>query len=722
MSTPNPVTTQPGRFRKLFKAPIYEGDEDKTRRARILNAILWIELATMVVGALFLPFSTNVLSGLLPILGFLALAIIGLALLHRGFIEFASVLLVIGLYIAETALVLVSGGIFSPLTSGYIVVMSVTGLLLNRRLFFSLGGLSLASILVITLLQTSGLALPVLIDFSTPMQAAAAVVGNSFTAVLLFYLAVSSLSDALARARQSNRELKMIQSSLEERVKARTEQLQTSAEVGRAAVSILDTNQLLLEIVNLITNRFGFYYAAVFLTDSTNQWAVLREATGDAGRVLKERQHQLEIGGQSMVGTVMKTRKARIALDVGDEAVRFANPLLPNTRSEIALPLMVGSRVIGALDVQSMQVAAFDEASAGVLQSMADQIAIALSNTLQFQQTQTGLQRTRQLYEASTAISNAKDASDILRELMTKAVPDADAAQILTYGPRDETDRYAYFEVAATWAHIESELVWPLGTRIAPDQVPTVPELASEPYLIRDAADQETASHQQVLLQALGMRALLGYALIAGSQPVGLLLITYREPHLFMVAETQPLQALTGQVAVTLRNQQLVREEATAVKQLDEINRRLTTHAWNEYVRATGAVMHTEDVGPSAYASSEPAPTVLTAPITIHGEEIGMLRLEDANPDREWTVNEWALARAVAGEVSVALENARLIEETERRAGREARLNQIAQQLRQATDIHTILQTATEQLSLALDTSHAQAQVGHRADREKVQR
>ena len=147
------------------------------------------------------------------------------------------------------------------------------------------------------------------------------------------------------------------------------------------------------------------------------------------------------------------------------------------------------------------------------------------------------------------------------------------------------------------------------------------------------------------------MRALLGYALIAGSQPVGLLLITYREPRLFLAAETQPLQALTGQVAVTLRNQQLVREEAAAVKQLDEINRRLTGQAWAQYARTTGAVMHQEDAGPSAYASSEAAPTVLSAPIMIHGEEVGMLRLEDADPDREWTPNELALTRAVAGEV-----------------------------------------------------------------------
>ena len=510
--------------------------------------------------------------------------------------------------------------------------------------------------------------------------------------------------------------------TLEQRINARTEQLRASADVGRAAVSILDTNQLLSEIVNLITDRFGFYYAAVFLADSTGKWAVLREATGEAGRMLKERQHKLEIGGQSMVGTVMKTRKAHIALDVGDEAVRFANPLLPDTRSEITLPLAVGTRVIGALDVQSMQMAAFDEASAAVLQSMADQIAIALSNTLQFHQAQTALRRTRLLYETSTAISNAQDASGILQALMTQAVTNATAAQILTYGPLDEAGQMAYLEVAASWARESSVQALPAGARLLPDQVPLLPASVSEPYVVRDAADPSVPPAQQQIMAALRMRALLGYALVAGSQPVGTLLIMYREPHVFTPVETQPLQALAGQIAVTLRNQQLVHEQALARQQLDEINRRLTGQAWEQYARLRGQAVRKIDVGAGiSLDSSAPLAKTLAAPVLIHGQEIGMLRLEDAAPDREWTPNEQALIQAVAGEVAIAIENARLIEQTERRAQREARLNQIAQRLRQTTDIHSVLQTAIEQLSLGLDTSHAQAQIGKRPDRERAQ-
>jgi GAF domain-containing protein len=518
------------------------------------------------------------------------------------------------------------------------------------------------------------------------------------------------LNQTYARQHELEANLKQLQEDEARRLKAYTEQLQIGADVSRAVVSILDTNQLLREIVNLITDRYGFYYAAVFLADNTNKWAVLREATGEAGRILKERKHQLEIGGQSMVGTAMRTRKARIALDVGDEAVRFANPLLPDTRSEIALPLVVGTRAIGALDVQSTQAAAFDEASAAVLQSMADQIAIALSNTQQFQQAQAALQRTRQLYEASTAISNAEEPNGILHELMTKAVTDATTAQILTYGPLDENGQLAYLEVAASWAADNTTPELTVGMRVRPEQVPSIPAFATEPYTVRDAADQTLPPNQQVV-QALGLRAMLGYALVAGSQPVGLLLIGYREPHMFTPMETQPLQALAGQIAVTLRNQQLVREQMLARQQLDEINRRLTGQVWEQYARNRGQAVRKVDIGPGV-ETDLPAASELSAPVLIHGQEIGMLRLEDTTPDREWTRNEQALIQAVAGEVAIAIENARLIEQTERRAQREQTISAITNQIYSATDVRKLLQITAEELRRATGSARAVVRLG----------
>ena len=181
-------------------------------------------------------------------------------------------------------------------------------------------------------------------------------------------------------------------STQEERVGARTVQWRAVLEVSRAASTIHDPDQLVAEMVNLISDRFGYYYAAVFLLNEEGDRAVLRQATGEAGRLLKENRHSLPVGGQSMVGTAIRGRQPRVALDTEAEAVRFANPLLPYTRSEIAVPLIVGDRVLGALDVQSTSPGAFGPAETDTLQGMANQVAIAFENARLFQEARRSLE------------------------------------------------------------------------------------------------------------------------------------------------------------------------------------------------------------------------------------------------------------------------------------------------------------------------------------------
>ena len=182
-----------------------------------------------------------------------------------------------------------------------------------------------------------------------------------------------------------------LQGSLESEVAKRTDQLKATIEVSRVASTILDPDELITKVVNLITDRFGYYYSAIFLIDESGQWAVLKDATGSAGQTLKSRGHRLPLGGKSMVGTAIATRQARIALDVGAEPVRFENPLLPDTRSEIALPLTITGRIIGVLDVQSIQEAAFSEQDIDTLQGMANSVATALENARLFRETQKSL-------------------------------------------------------------------------------------------------------------------------------------------------------------------------------------------------------------------------------------------------------------------------------------------------------------------------------------------
>jgi GAF domain-containing protein len=183
--------------------------------------------------------------------------------------------------------------------------------------------------------------------------------------------------------------------SLEERIGERTVQLKAVNEVGRVASGILDPEELIARVVNLITDQFGYYYSAIFLVDEKREWAELHNATGEAGRVLRENKHRLRIGGNSMVGTAISTGQSRISQNVGAEPVRFENPLLPYTRSEIALPLVAGDTILGALDVQSTQEAAFGQQEIETLQSMVNQVAIAFENARLFQSAQQNLDEMR---------------------------------------------------------------------------------------------------------------------------------------------------------------------------------------------------------------------------------------------------------------------------------------------------------------------------------------
>lgn len=191
--------------------------------------------------------------------------------------------------------------------------------------------------------------------------------------------------------------LDQLQENLESQVQARTAQLRATIEVSRATSAILDPEELLEKVVNVISEQFGYYYVALFLIDPSGKWAELKSATGDAGRVLKENKHRLEIGGQSMVSAAITTRQPRVAQETETEIIRFNNPLLPYTRSEIALPLIVGDRVLGALDAQSTRPAAFGAEDVETLQTMANQVAIALENARLYQEAQRNLQEMRTL-------------------------------------------------------------------------------------------------------------------------------------------------------------------------------------------------------------------------------------------------------------------------------------------------------------------------------------
>jgi GAF domain-containing protein len=209
-------------------------------------------------------------------------------------------------------------------------------------------------------------------------------------------------SDALTR---SNRELRILQADLEKRVNERTlqlnkraVQLQASSEVGRAVSSISNLHDLLDNVTTLISERFGYYHVGVFLVDRAGENAVLRASNSPGGRRMVENGHSLPVGSRSIVGYVTQHRDPRIAIDVGRDATFFNNPDLPQTRSEMALPLIAAGRLLGALDVQSSEPAAFTQDDVSVLQVLADQVAIAIENSNLFTEARAALEASRRAY------------------------------------------------------------------------------------------------------------------------------------------------------------------------------------------------------------------------------------------------------------------------------------------------------------------------------------
>ena len=249
--------------------------------------------------------------------------------------------------------------------------------------FLVIGMILLPGVMVLTVRQ-------VLLPVGRLTETAAAIAGGD----LLRTAPVESEDEFGVLARAFNRmteELRELIGTLEQRVAERTRSLQAAAEVSRATTSLRDPDELLRQVVDLVQDRFNLYYVGLFLVDEARQWAVLRAGTGEAGQTMIAQGHRLSVAGESMIGRCVAGDQARIALDVGKEPVRFDNPLLPDTRSEMALPLHSRGQVVGAMTVQSAVEAAFDETDIAVLQTMADQVAVAIDNARLFVETQAAL-------------------------------------------------------------------------------------------------------------------------------------------------------------------------------------------------------------------------------------------------------------------------------------------------------------------------------------------
>ncbi len=357
----------------------------------------------------------------------------------------------------------------------------------------------------------------------------------------------------------------------------RSLQLQAGAEVSQVANALLELEELQQQVVDLIRERFDLYYVGLFLVDqdghwtgAPNRWAVLRAGTGEAGYQMRQQAHKLEIGGQSMIGWCVAHAEARVAQNVGEEAVHFKNPLLPNTRSEMALPLIARARVIGALTIQSEKEGAFSNEDIAALQAMANQVAVAIENARLFEQTQAALEDARRQYEVSRRISAAEDERQMLAALQA-FYPDAIRSASLHLLTRDEPTGPIVTVQTSVVATQSEETAASLTLPFDQDPLAALYRRVIDQgaaVTVQDVAsgDLIPASHL-AMFERLGAQSLLCLPLTSGNQTLGIVTLGLKRLHDFSPAQVRALQTLADQVAVAYQNRQLLYQTAAALEE-----------------------------------------------------------------------------------------------------------------------------------------------------------
>ena len=407
----NILNTFISQLRAIAHPPIFMQNEEQTRRASILYSFLLTTLILSVIVSMFIPTTSTQ-----PLLVFVLLLVIeivmglGLIAIRKGHVTYTAITITILFWAFIAAISLLYGNVLNPATPTFIVIIFIAGLTISGRAAFTTTILTILYS-VIYLIAQNNLPLRGFIDIE-PRNLVLLLAFDAGIAALLVIIAnrttnnaLNDLSSAREDLLESNKELHEIQKYLQESVKERTDQLekrnhylQAASQVTKESLNTLDLQEMLENIAKLISNQFGFYHVGIFLNDDSNEFAVLSAVSSEGGKRMLARNHRLEIGKQGIVGFVTSIGQARISQDTDMDRIHTTTAELPETRSEMALPLKSRGKIIGALDIQDSKANAFQEEDTPILQTVADQIALAVENIRLYQQTQESLEEIRRVY------------------------------------------------------------------------------------------------------------------------------------------------------------------------------------------------------------------------------------------------------------------------------------------------------------------------------------
>jgi GAF domain-containing protein len=410
------------RMQNIFSLQNYV-DEHEKRVARLLIPITITIFIGAIIISIFVAVQTSSGDSQITFTGVVygvagaisIIALVSMLLVRYQKTALASVLLITMLWAGFTTYIVVETGTQDEVMASFTIIIALASVTLKKRglIFYTL----LVSLTTTTVYTAESIGLlptiPAGLDSLAFLNTVYIII-----AIVLNY-ATTYTEDALQNARENEQELRTsnlalqaIQENLEATVNDRTQALQrrarfleAAAEVGRVSTSIYNIDELLPQITQFISERFGFYQVGIFILDEIGEYAVLRAANSPGGQIMLARGHRLKVGEEGIVGFVTGFGQPRIALDVGMDAVHFNTPELPETRSEMALPLFAGGRLFGALDVQSKEAGAFSEDDIVALRVLANQVAMAINNAQLFEQLQKSIEAERRAYGEVTYTS-----------------------------------------------------------------------------------------------------------------------------------------------------------------------------------------------------------------------------------------------------------------------------------------------------------------------------
>ena len=577
-------------------------------------------------------------------IGAIALVVTFVAALS-GFIGFGRVVIPFIALLSIGSSAATQNGLHDPSVFAFAIVIATASLLLGQRGLIVYGVLIALSVFGINyacslgILPGAPVALPGMIKTMVAIAAT----------TLVLFLGTRQLEDSVQEMRRHelsqievNRELERIQINLADR----TRDLELASEVSRVITGkVANLDEMLEAAVNGIRTRFELYYTQVYLADPSGRSIVLRAGTGEVGERLLQRGHRLLVGSGSLNGRAAAEKKTVIVTDTRQSASFMPNVLLPNTRSEMAVPLIVGDRVIGVLDMQSEQPDSLNETNLAAFEALAGQLAIAIQNAALFAQ----VEEARSEVEAQVSRTTKQDWRDFMNAI-----------------ERGQKIGYASDQTATVVLDERALAKTPDGTTSVPIQVTGARvgelQLAGEPG--RDWTSGETELVQVIATQ-------LGEHL----------------NNLRLLAESRRFQAEA--------------EEATRRLTREGWDSYLLAHS----AEAAGFAFDRNEVRP-LHKKKKSDPSDRIQPLTVRDEVIGELAISDIGSSEE-AADE--LIPAVAAQLSAHIENLRLsvnnmnlLKSSEERAQREQLLRQVTNALRGSTNPAAIMRTAVRELGSIL--------------------